>query len=258
MAHPERRQPRDSLLPFQCLQLEYGSAPNKVASRVMVRYAGCSPKAWPRSTSRCAHPHAGFAVLAFLDTEFTDLVIRPRLLSVGVVAERGISSEFYAEVTDQDRIHATGWFGQSAVLPHFGKIAGAACSYAELGERLSLFFGELMKGLRVDEFIELAFGYHLDWELVDLAIKDSGTHGWESVRRRIRPVNVYEITGFDAGKLATEAYFKAQASAPICRHHALCDARALRVSYEAAKRVPVEPGQSNLLLDGHKHRTIAA
>ena len=99
-----------------------------------------------------AHPHAGFAVLAFLDTEFTDLVIRPRLLSVGVVAERGFSREFYAEVTDQDRIHATGWFGQSAVLPHFGNIAGAACSYAELGERLSLFFGELMKGLRVDEF----------------------------------------------------------------------------------------------------------
>ena len=56
----------------------------------------------------------------------------------------------------------------------------------------------------------------------------------------------------------TKAYFKAQASAPISRHHALCDARALRVAYEAARRVPVEPGQSNLPLDGHKHRTIAA
>ena len=120
-------------------------------------------------------------MLAFLDTEFTDLVIRPRLLSVGVVAERGISREFYAEVTDPDRIHATGWFGQSAVLPQFGKIAGAACSYAELGGRLSLFLGELVAGLQVDEFVELAFGYHLDWELVDLAIKDSGTPGCERI-----------------------------------------------------------------------------
>ena len=33
--------------------------------------------------------------------------------------------------------------------------------------------------------------------------------------------------------------------------------KSLRVSYEAAKRVPVEPGQSNLPLDGHS-RTIAA
>ena len=146
------------------------------------------------------------------------------------------------------------------MLPQFGKIAGAACSYAELGGRLSLFLGELVAGLQVDEFIELAFGYHLDWDLVDLAIKDSGTPGWEALRRQIRPVNVYEITGFDAGKLAAEAYFRAQsqASAPLSRHHALCDARALRVAYEAAKWELVEPGQANLPLDGRNYRAVAA
>jgi hypothetical protein len=199
-------------------------------------------------------------MLAFLDTEFTDLVIRPRLLSVGVVAERGSRREFYAEVTDPDRVQATGWFGQSAVLPQFGKIASAACSYAELGGRLSSFLGDLVEGLQADEFIEFAFGYHLDWELVDLAIKDSGAPGWDSIRHHIRPVNVYEITGFDAGKLATEAYFKAQvqAGAPICRHHALCDARALRVAHEAATRVAVEPRQANLPLEAHQHQAVAA
>ncbi len=197
-------------------------------------------------------------MLAFLDTEFTDLVIRPRLLSVGVVTERGAGREFYAEVTDADRVRATGWFGQSAVLPQFGKITGAACSYVELGGRLSSFLAELVAGLQTDGVMELAFGYDLDWELVDLAIKDSGAPGWESIRRRIRPVNVYEITGFDAGKVATDAYFKAQASAPISRHHALCDARALRVAYGAARRTTVEPGQAKLPLDGHKPRTVAA
>ena len=196
-------------------------------------------------------------MLAFLDTEFTDLVFRPRLLSVGVVAERGSNGEFYAEVTDPDRFHATGWFGLGVVLPQFGKISGSACSYAELGGRLCAFLGELVAALQADESVELAHGYHLDWELVDLAIRDSGASGWASIRRHVRPVNVYQITGFDAGKLAAEAYFKAQAFAPFSRHHALCDARALRVAYEAAKLVHAEPSQTTVLLDGQPHRIAA-
>ena len=61
-----------------------------------------------------------------------------------------------------------------AVLPRFGKIAHAACTYAELGARLSTFPGELAAELPDGEFVDLAFGYHLDCELVDLAIRDSG------------------------------------------------------------------------------------
>jgi hypothetical protein len=72
-------------------------------------------------------------VLAILDTEFTDLGIRPRLLSVGLVTSRAGQREFYAEVTDRDRIHATNWFGLASVLPQFGKVAGASCTYAVLG-----------------------------------------------------------------------------------------------------------------------------
>lgn len=104
------------------------------------------------------------------------------------------------------------------------------------GGRLSTFLGGSTAEQEVGEFIDLAFSYHLDWKLVDLAIKDSGALGWEALRQRIRPVNVFELTGFDAGKTAAEAYFKSQALAPFSRHHALCDARALRVAYEAAQR----------------------
>jgi hypothetical protein len=196
-------------------------------------------------------------VLAFLDTEFTDLVVWPRLLSVGLVAEDG-KSELYAEVTDPARISATGRFGQGAVLPQFGKIASAGCSYADLGSRLTTFLGALAAEQAVGEFIDLAFGYDLDWELVDLAIKDSGALCWGSLRRRIRPVNVYEFTGFDAGKTAAEAYFKTQALAPFSRHHALCDARALRVAYQAAQRAAAEPEPATVSLDGRSLRAITA
>ncbi len=191
-------------------------------------------------------------MLAFLDTEFTDLVIRPRLLSVGLVTELGSGPEFYAEVTDPDRIRATSWYGLDAVLPQFGEIAHAACTYAELGTRLSAFLGDLVAGLQTDEYVELAHGYHLDWELVDLAIRDAGATSWKSTRRRIRPVNVYPSTGFGPGKLAAEAYFTAQtqALAPLSRHHALCDARAMRLAYEAATFALGAPNQATMQMVG--------
>ncbi len=182
-------------------------------------------------------------MLAFLDTEFTDLVIQPRLLSAGIVTS-GNGPEFYAEVTDSDRIHATGWFGLGAVLPNFGKVANAPCTYAELGTRLAAYMSELDAGMPEGDILDLAFGYHLDWELVDLAIRDSGSASWALTKIRVRPINVYQLTGFGAGQIAADAYFKAQNGKKLSRHHALCDARALRVAYEAATRVPVsEPIQ---------------
>lgn len=197
-------------------------------------------------------------MLAFLDTEFTDLVIRPRLLSVGLVTDRGSDQEFYAEVTDPDRIHATNWFGLASVLPQFGKVAHSACTYAELCNRLCAFLGDLVAGLKSEEFVELAYGYHLDWELVELAVGDAASTSWAATRRRIRPVNVYAFTGFGAAKLAAETYFKDQTQAPISRHHALCDARALRMACEAAERVPDEPGQAMMPLERQPQRIVAA
>jgi len=197
-------------------------------------------------------------VLAFLDTEFTDLVIWPRLLSVGVVAEGRLNPEFYAEVTDPDRVNSTSKFGQRVVLPQFGRIAGAACSYADLGGRLSAFLYSLVTQLMAEEFVDLAFGYHLDWELVDLAISDTGASHWSSTRHRIRPVNVYELTGFGPGKLAAEAYFRTQAHAPFERHHALCDARALSLAYGAATQDAAAASPAASVLDGLHDRSAAA
>ena len=49
-------------------------------------------------------------MIIFLDTEFTDLVIEPQLLSVGMVAASVPGGEFDAEVTDRRRIRAASWF----------------------------------------------------------------------------------------------------------------------------------------------------
>jgi hypothetical protein len=186
-------------------------------------------------------------LLAFLDTEFTDLAIWPRLLSVGLVTDHGSDREFYAEVTDPDRIDATHRFGGGAVLPQFGRVADAACTYAELGARLSAFLCNRVANLRVNESIELAFGYHLDWELTDRAMMEAVPATWTATRRRIRPVNVHEIASSGPGHLAADAYFKAQATAPLSRHHALCDARALRLAYEAGARASVHLNRPSMV-----------
>lgn len=173
-------------------------------------------------------------MIVFLDTEFTDLVVEPRMLSIGMVASTGIGREFYAEVTDRRRIHAASWFALDVVLPQFGLIAHASCSYATLGARLSVFLDRIAASLGDTEHIEVAFTYDLDWALAERAIRDSGCDTPALSQRGLIPRNVYDIAGVGAGKRASEAYFSDQSDAPFSRHHALCDARALRVAYEAA------------------------
>lgn len=173
-------------------------------------------------------------MIAFLDTEFTGLVGDSQLLSVGIVVGKDCPCEFYAEVTDKTRILAASNFARISVLPQFGKIAGAACSYLELGCRLSTFLAALSLSLKTGDTLEIAFESDRDWEFLRIAVMDTGVAQWESVVRALRPVNVYNIAGFAAGALAAQSYFDAQSLAPFARHHALCDARALRIAFEAA------------------------
>lgn len=203
----------------------YGSEQNTGAACVTVRHFSI----------------ASPAMIAFLDTEFTDLVTDARLLSVGLVAGHVGGPQFYAEVTDRDRLRAAGWFALDAVLPQFGLVPLAACTYLELGARLAAFLDSLVATLAPRECVELVYGYHLDWDLIEQAIQDSGAPHWASTRARVQPVNVYDITGFGAGKLAALAYYSSQAGAPYSRHHALCDARALRLAYAAALQSTARP-----------------
>ncbi len=55
--------------------------------------------------------------LLFFDSEFTELGIDPKLISIGLVSEDGIN-EFYAELSDTYQPKACSAFVQEVVLPH--------------------------------------------------------------------------------------------------------------------------------------------
>lgn len=174
-------------------------------------------------------------ILAFLDTEFTGLGKTPVLLSVGIVLGVGDKREFYAEVTDTDRLAAAEAFTADTVLTQFGRIAGAGCAYAALVVRLRAFLLGLASTQAPGSVVELAFNSDIDWMLVRQALKDDSELSLARIAHFIRPTNIYNMAGFAAGEFAANSYFAAQQSAPIHRHHALCDARALRVAYTAAR-----------------------
>ncbi len=165
----------------------------------------------------------------FLDTEFTDLS-KPQLLSVGIVGE-GV--EFYAEVTDPQILNAASDFVKDIVLPQFARMSGAACSYSELCRRLAEFLSEMTAALRDDEYIVVAFDFETDWELVKESLENAGKPGQRALSCLI-PVDINHLVSQAAAELAQKSYFELQQWAPLAQHHALCDARALRIAHQAA------------------------
>jgi hypothetical protein len=100
--------------------------------------------------------------IAFLDTEFTGLGRTPVLLSVGIVLGAGDEREFYAEVTDADRLNAAAAFTADTVLPQFGRISGAGCTYAALAGRLSVFLLNLASTQAPGSPVKVAFNSDID------------------------------------------------------------------------------------------------
>ncbi len=156
-------------------------------------------------------------MLIFFDTEFTDLGIDPRLISIGLVAEDG-ERTFYAELSDAYAPNDCGDFARLAVLPQLE--GGAACmTFVELGARLVSWlesFGEPVT-LATDS---LAW----DWPWVHEIFGELGTwpdnldHG---------PQILLQETEFN---LAVERAF----SGGLRRHHSLDDAKANRLGWIAA------------------------
>lgn len=143
-------------------------------------------------------------------------------------------AEFYAEVTDDARIGAASAFTKHVVLPQFGKVMGAACAYADLGSRVECFLDAVAASSPTGRRVPIAYESDRDWALLESAIRDFDAKRWRDLRVHLKPMNVYNMPGFAAGERAATAYFGTQALALLSRHHALCDARALRISWSAA------------------------
>jgi uncharacterized protein (DUF2384 family) len=191
---------------------------------------GCSGHGLGESAHWARQEARGAGVIAFLDTEFTDL-LEPQLLSLGLVALDG--REHYCEldlttVAGRARVRASSDFVRyGGVLDLWGLVPGAACTEWEIGQRT----GEWLLALAGESGarVEIAFDYSADFELLEYAIRDAGL--WERVRDVVLPVNVASVTGGVDGGLAAEACYREIVKRGLKRHHALADALALRAAY---------------------------
>ena len=155
-------------------------------------------------------------MLIFFDTEFSDLGVDPRLISIGLVTEGG-DRTFYAELSDTYSPDDCGDFARLAVL---SKLEGgsARMTIAELGARLMSWlesFGEPVT-LATDS---LAW----DWPWIHEIFGEAGA--WPNDLSP-RPEILRQSEDFN---FAVERAF----ASGLRRHHALDDARANRFGWFA-------------------------
>ena len=144
----------------------------------------------------------------FVDCEFTDF-LDCELISIALVANDG--REFYGERSDFARSRCSA-FVCEAVLPQLGQFPGQVFSREALRTALLAWLEQF-----ADEPERLlCFDYGGDWELlVDLV--GEVPPGWEACN-----------IALDRDVDRLEGYFLVHGG----RHHALYDARALKLSYE--------------------------
>lgn len=148
----------------------------------------------------------------FIDTEFTDHA-NPELISIGMATEDG--KIFYAERNDFSHDNCAG-FVQSEVLPLLGREPNAACTAAELSQRLYEWFRTLPEAATV------FYDFERDRQLLEtsfLGLRPSNLYGYELVDQKIFRHSAYKL-----GEVLTY-------SATRPPHHALADAQALREGY---------------------------
>lgn len=154
-------------------------------------------------------------MLIFFDTEFTELGVDPRLISIGMIAENG--QTFYAELTDTYTQAHYSHFAVEAVLPHLegGK---ARMTMLELTLQLSHWLKEFKQP-------------------VTLAC-DSVAWDWMWIQEIFYPIETWPANLDGKPKIIKSnpifnAAVEAAFSSGLRRHHALDDAKANRSGWEA-------------------------
>lgn len=160
--------------------------------------------------------------LLFFDSEFTELGIDPKLISIGLVSEDGVH-EFYAELSDTYQPKDCSAFVQEAVLPHL-QGGDARLTMNELALRL----GNWIENF--EQPVQLATdSLSWDWPWIqeifnDVAFWPKNLDG--------KPASLYEMVG--AQKMEQEVEYTFRDHTPrLRRHHALDDAKANRLAWFA-------------------------
>lgn len=159
--------------------------------------------------------------IIFFDTEFTELRIDPKLISIGLVDESG-DQTFYAELSDTYEPDDCGDFAREAVLPLL-EGGSSLMTMRELGERLAAWlecFGEPVK-LSTDSMA-------WDWLWIFEIFYE---RAWpENLARQPLLLTMNSLVDFDQFQPAIEKAF----AAGLRRHHSLDDAKANRLGWIAA------------------------
>jgi hypothetical protein len=159
-------------------------------------------------------------MLVFLDTEFTDFK-NPDLLSLALVSEDG--REFYAERTDYS-LEVCSEFVRETVLPLFGRVPGAACTLPQFTKRIRDWFQQL------PEPATLIYDYAGDRDLLTKIASGRPTADLE------QPANIGQKIQLGESTIGDPIFEHAAARAYSAKwppHHALADAQALMIGYQA-------------------------
>ena len=158
------------------------------------------------------------------DTEFTDFVIEPALISIGLVAEDG--QEFYAELNDTYDEGMCSWFVIETVLPNlWGK--EYEMSIQVLAPKLKAWLESFGEPVTL-----WADAPSFDWAWV-YEIFEQSECGWpENLVRQCRNTQHFK---FDSERYryneAYEDYWRLNIDNGAVQHHALWDARCIQYAH---------------------------
>jgi len=157
----------------------------------------------------------------YFDTEFTDFLIDPALISIGFVADDG--QEFYVELNDTYDESMCSWFVIENVLPIlWGK--DHEMSIEELAPKLKAWIESF------DEPVTLwADAPSYDWGWLH-EIFDQSNSGWPAnLVRKCRNTLGLATSRYN---YAYEDYWQSNKGIGAVRHHALWDARCIRFAHQ--------------------------
>jgi hypothetical protein len=158
----------------------------------------------------------------FFDTEFTGLVVDPKLISIGLIDETG-ERTFYAEVSDTWHLEDVGDFARAAVLP----LLEGGIALMPMHE-LTLCLRNWLKGFG-EPVILATDSLAWDWAWMQEIFREPGS--WpENVDGKPLLLTMNYLNDYDAFDHQVERAF----ASGLRRHHALDDAKANRLGWIAA------------------------
>jgi hypothetical protein len=164
-------------------------------------------------------------MLIFFDTEFSDLCLDPRLVSIGLISEDG--REFYSELSEYEPKDC-GAFTQEAVLP---LLQGGDVRMTI--DQLTTRFGDWIKNF--EQPVQLATD-SLSWDWPWIQEIFYPTEKTWPANLNGKPASLYEMIDSPFFERAVEQAFESH-QPRLSRHHALDDAKANRFAYLAWKAV---------------------